>query len=68
MSKKENKFLAEFCKETELMSWSSSRWQQQALLFLARGDSCLENKSELESCLISDMGVERAAGKGLGVD
>lgn len=45
------------------MSWSSSRWQQQALFFLASGDSCLENKSELESCLISDIGVERAAGK-----
>lgn len=45
------------------MSWSSSRWQQQALLFLASGDSCLENKSELEICLISDIGVERAAGK-----
>lgn len=42
------------------MSWSSSRWQQQELLFLTRGDACLESKSEFISCLISDMGVERA--------
>lgn len=60
MSKKENKFLGEFWKETELMSWSSSRWQQQVLLFLTRGDVCLEDKSEFRSCLISDMGIERA--------
>lgn len=46
------------------MSWNSSGWQQQALLVLTRGGACLENKSELKSCLISDVGVETATGKG----